>query len=163
MKTDTPKGVTIMKKAILIISSVLLLLALVVGGFGFYIVSTPEYALKSIIEDVNDSGMEGLTPHLTGKAKETLDAISSVTESGLFNTIIGFINQNDYIGVLKSEIQEIQWEIDDVLKSKENAAVILSFNYEDKLIGTIEISMIRVDGEWKIDGIKFPKFTEVNW
>lgn len=164
MKTDKPKGVTIMKKAILIISSVvLLLLAAVVGGFGLYIVNTPEYALKSIIEDVNTSGMEGLEPHLTGKAKETLDAVSSVTKSGLFNTIMGFINQNDYIGVLKSEIQEIQWEVDDVLKSEENAAVVLSFNYEDKLIGTIEISMIREGGEWKVDSIEFPKFTEINW
>lgn len=151
-----------MKKTILIISSVVLLLAVVVGGFGFYIVNTPEYALKSIIEDVNDSGMEGLNPHLTGKAKETLDMVASVTESDLFSKIMGFINQNDYIGVLKSEIQEIQWGVDDVLKSKENAAVILSFNYEDKLIGTIEISMIKEEGQWKIDGIEFPKFTEVN-
>ena len=52
----------------------------------------------------------------------------------------------DYVGVLKSEIQEIQWGVDDVLKNKENAAVILSFNYEDKLIGTIEISVIRDGG-----------------
>lgn len=152
-----------MKKTILIISSVVLFLAVVVGGFGLYIVNTPEYALKSIIEDVNDSGMEGLNPHLTGKAKETLDMVASVTESDLFSKIMGFINQNDYIGVLKSEIQEIQWGVDDVLKSKENAAVILSFNYEDKLIGTIEISMIKEEGQWKIDGIEFPKFTEVNW
>lgn len=108
MKTDKLKGVAIMKKAILVITSVVLLLAVVAGGFGLYIVNTPEYALKSIIEDVNDSDMEGLNPHLTGKAKETLDAVSSVTESGLFNTIIGIINQNDYIEVLKSEIQEIQ-------------------------------------------------------
>lgn len=69
----------------------------------------------------------------------------------------------DYVGVLKSEIQEIQWGVDDVLKNKENAAVILSFNYEDKLIGTIEISVIRDGGEWKIDSIEFPEFTEVNW
>ena len=152
-----------MKKTILIISSVMLLLAVVVGSIGFYIVNTPEYALKSIIDDVNDSGMEGLTPHLTSKAKKTLDAVSSVTENSLFNAIMGLINQNDYIGVLKSEIQEIQWEVDDVLKSKQNAAVILSFNYEDKLIGTIKISMIREEGEWKVDGIEFPEFTEVNW
>lgn len=152
-----------MKKAILIISSVVLLLAVAVGGFGLYIVNTPEYALKSIIEDVNDSGMEGLNPHLTGKAKETLDAVSSVTESELFNTIMGYIDQSDYIGVLKSEIQEIQWEVDDVLKSKENAAVILSFNYEDKLIGTVSISMIREKAGWKIDRIGFPEFTKVSW
>ena len=52
--------------------------------------------------------------------------------------------------------------MDDILKSKENAAVILSFNYEDKLIGTIEISMIRDEEKWKIDSIEFPEFTEVN-
>lgn len=152
-----------MRKAILILSSIVLLLAMVVGGFGIHIVNTPEYALKNIIEDVNDSGMEGLNPHMTSKAKETLDTVASVTESDLFSTIMGFINQHNYISVLKSEIQEIQWAVDDVLKSKANAAVILSFNYEDKLIGTIEISMIREEGKWMIDSIEFPEFTEVNW
>ena len=140
-----------------------MLLAVIAGGIGLYIVNTPEYALKAMIDDVNTSGMEGLEPHLTGNAKEALDTVSSITSSNLFNTIKGFINQNDYVGVLKSEIQEVQWEVDDVLKSKENAAVVLSFNYEDKLIGTIEISMIRDAGEWKIDGIEFPEFTEVSW
>lgn len=151
-----------MKKVVIIISSVILLLAVIAGGLGMYIVNTPEYALKTMIDDVNTSGMEGLEPHLTGKAKETIDAVSYVTDSNIFNTIMRFIDQNDYVGVLKSEIQEIQWEVDDILKSKENAAVILSFNYEDKLIGTIEISMIRDEGKWKIDSIEFPEFTEVN-
>ncbi len=41
--------------------------------------------------------------------------------------------------------------------------MILTFNYEDKLIGKIEISMIRENGEWKIDNIEYPQFTEVNW
>lgn len=152
-----------MKKTVLILCSVVLFLAVVVGGFCLYAVSTPEYALKSMIEDLSDSGMEGLEPHLTGRAKETLDAVSSVAESDLFSTIMGFLNQNNYTSVLKSEIQEIQWAVDDVLKSKENAAVILSFNYEDKLTGTIEISMIREGGEWKVDRIEFPEFDEINW
>lgn len=152
-----------MKKAILTTISVLMLIATMIIGIGFYITSTPEYALKETIEDVHDSGIEGLYPHLTGKARTTIDAVSSVTENNIFNTILGFIGQSEYVSVLKSEIQEIKWEVDDVLKSKENAAVVLSFNYEDKLIGTIEISMIREEGEWKVDSIEFPKFTEVNW
>ena len=152
-----------MKKAIIIISSIVLLIAVIAGSIGMYIVNTPEYALKTMIDDVNTSGMAGLEPHLTGNAKETLDTVSSITSSDLFNTLMGFINQNDYVSVLKSEIQEVQWKVDDILKSNENAAVILSFNYEDKLIGTIEISMIRDVGEWKIDGIEFPEFTEVSW
>lgn len=152
-----------MKKAILIISMVVLLISVLVGGFVFHIMNTPEYVLKNIVEDVNASGMDGLSPYLTGEAKKTLDTFSFVGESDLFNTIKGFINKNDYICILKSEIQEIEWGIDDILKSRKNAVVILSFNYEERLIGTIEISMIRKRGEWKINGIKFPKFTEVNW
>lgn len=152
-----------MKKVVIIICSIILLLAIIVSGLGIYIVNTPEYALMTMIDDVNASGMEGLESHLTGKAKKTIDTVSYVTDSSIFNTIMGFISQNDYVSVLKSEIQEIQWEVDDILKSKENAAVILSFNYKDKLIGTIEISMIRDEGKWKIDNIEFPQFTKVNW
>lgn len=152
-----------MKKAIIISASIVLLLAVIAGGIGIYIINTPEYALKAMIDDVDTSGMDGLEPHLTGNAKETLDTVSSLTENKLFNTIMGFVNQNDYVSVLKSEIQEIQWGVKDVLKSKENATVILSFNYENKLIGTIEISMTKEDAEWKIDGIEFPEFAEINW
>lgn len=152
-----------MKKALFITISIVALIATMIIGMGVFVTNTPEYALKEMIDDVNASGMDGLYPHLTGEARTTIDAVSSVTESNIFNTIVGFIGQSEYVGVLKSEIQEIEWEVDDVLKSKENAAVVLSFNYEDKLIGTIEISMIRKEGEWKIDSIEFPEFTEVNW
>jgi len=152
-----------MKKAFLITISIVALIAITIIGMGVYVTNTPEYALKEMIDDVNASGMDGLYPHLTGEARAIIDAVSSVTENSIFNTIVGFISQSEYVGVLKSEIQEIQWEVDDVLKSKENAAVVLSFNYEDKLIGTIEISMIREEGEWKIDGLEFPEFDKINW
>lgn len=152
-----------MKKALFITISIVALIAATIIGMFVYVTNTPEYALQEIIDDVNASGMDGLYPHLTGEARATIDAVSSVTENNIFNTIVGFIGQSEYVGVLKSEIQEIEWEVDDVLKSKENAAVVLSFNYEDKLIGTIEISMIREEGEWKVDSIEFPEFTEVSW
>lgn len=152
-----------MKKALFITISIVALIAATIIGMGVYVTNTPEYALKEMIDDVNASGMDGLYPHLTGEARTTIDAVSSVTENNIFNTIVGFIGQSEYVGVLKSEIQEIEWEVDDVLKSKENAAVVLSFNYEDKLIGTIEISMIREEGEWKIDRLEFPEIDKISW
>lgn len=151
-----------MKKALLITISIVALIAATIICIGVYVTNTPEYELKEMIDDVNASGMDGLYPHLTGEARATIDAVSSVTENSIFNTIVGFISQSEYVGVLKSEIQEIQWEIDDVLKSKDNASVILSFNYDDKLVGTIELSMVREDGEWKIDGLEFPEFDKIN-
>ena len=152
-----------MKKAFLVTISIAALIAVTIIGMGVYVSNTPEYALKEMIDDVNASGMDGLYPHLTGEARATIDAVSSVTGNSIFNTIVGFISQSEYVSVLKSEIQEIQWEVDDVLKSKDNASVILSFNYDDKLVGTIELSMVREDGEWKIDGLEFPEFDKINW
>ena len=152
-----------MKKALLITISIVALLAATSIGMGVYVTNTPEYALKEMIDDVNASGMDGLYPHLTGEARATIDTVASVTENSIFNTIVGFISQSEYVGVLKSEIQEIQWEVDDVLKSKDNASVILSFNYDDKLVGSIELSMVKEDGEWKIDGLEFPEFDKINW
>lgn len=152
-----------MKKAFLVTISIVALIAVTIIGMGVYVTNTPEYALKEMIDDVNASGMDGLYPHLTGEARATIDAVSSVTGNSIFNTIVGFISQSEYVSVLKSEIQEIQWEVDDVLKSKDNTSVILSFNYDDKLVGTIELSMVREDGEWKIDGLEFPEFDKINW
>ena len=97
IKTDKPKGKKDMKKAIIISVYIVLLLVIIAGGIGIYIVNTPEYALKTMIDDVGTYGMEGLEPHLTGNAKETLDTVSSLTENELFNTILDFINQNDYV------------------------------------------------------------------
>lgn len=152
-----------MEKAFLVTISIVALIAVTIIGMGVYVTNTPEYALKEMIDDVNASGMDGLYPHLTGEARATIDAVSSVTGNSIFNTIVGFISQSEYVSVLKSEIQEIQWEVDDVLKSKDNTSVILSFNYDDKLVGTIELSMVREDGEWKIDGLEFPEFDKINW
>lgn len=152
-----------MKKAIFITISVSVLIATTIIGMGYYVTSTPEYALKETIEDVHDSGIEGLYPHLTSKARTTIDAVSSITENNILNTILGFIGQSEYVSVLKSEIRGIKWSLSDVLKCKENALVIFSFNYDDKLVGTIELSMVREDGKWKIDELEFPEFTKVDW
>lgn len=38
------------------------------------------------------------------------------------------------------------------------ARVIISFDYKDKIKGTVELSMVKEGGEWKIDGMGFPKF-----
>ena len=152
-----------MKKTWIIIGAIVGLLAVVIVCAGVYFSNTPEYALLKMARAVEQDGMEGLRPYLTEETQEKVDEISAIAESELVNSIMGLFNQNDYVGVLKSELQEVQWDVADIMKGKNNAAVILGFNYDDKLIGTIEISMIRKGGDWKIDGLHFPEFDEINW
>lgn len=163
MKTDKLKGDGKMKKALLIIGVVIAVIAIAVACFGIYVVRTPEYALAQMIKDVNSSGMDGLRSHLTADAQEKLDTVAALADNKLVGAIVGLFAKDDYVSVLKSEMQQVQWEVEDVMKGSNNAEVILSFNYEERLIGTIALSLVKDDGEWKIDSLELPKFDEINW
>lgn len=152
-----------MKRVLLIIGSIVAVVAVTITFVGSYVINTPEYALMEIIEDVNASGIDGLRPHLTEDAQKAVDTVSSVAGSKFVGSIMQLFNKDDYVSILKSEIQEIQWDVEDIMKSSDNAAVILSFNYDNRLAGTIEISMIRSEDGWKIDSLKLPEFDEINW
>ena len=148
-----------MKRVLLIISSIIVSLGIAVTCIGIYFINTPEYALMKIVEDVDESGIDGLRPHLTNDAEEMVDTLSAIAENKLVSSIIEVFGKGDYADTLKSKVQ---WNIEDVMKGHNNAAVILAFNYENRLTGTIQLSMIRDDSGWKIDGFQFPEFDKIN-
>ena len=44
------------------------------------------------------------------------------------------------------------------MKGSETSKAIVGFNYEDKMVGTMEMAMIKEDKIWKIDDLNMPKF-----
>lgn len=150
-------------KAILIVFAVVLLVGGAAYGVCRHAMSTPEYAMTQIVADVNESGLDGLRPHLTASAQETVDKVTAVTESSLVSTLLDLFSQPDYVGVLKSELQSIEWEVEDIMTGEENASVILHFDYDGRLTGRIDITLLKEDGEWKIDGLSYPQFETINW
>ena len=48
----------------------------------------------------------------------------------------------------------------DVLKGSDSAKGVLGFTYGDKIDGTVEVTLIREDKEWRIDTLNTPKFTK---
>lgn len=151
-----------MKKVLLIVGAVVAVLAIAITCIGIYAVRSPEYALLKIVKDVRASGMDGLRPHLTENAQQTLDAVSLLSDSGLVGAIMDLFAPGDYVGVLKSELQNTQWSLEDISKSGAHAAVTVRFNYDDRLVGTVVLSMLRQDGAWKIDGLELPKFDKIS-
>lgn len=115
-----------------------------------------------IANDIEESGVDGLMPHLTEEAQETVSAISSITENKTINSILSIIGKDDYVGILKSHLKNVEWTLDDILVGNKKADVVLGFNYNEKMIGTIEIKMIQDNGEWKVSGFDMPRFTEIN-
>lgn len=131
-------------------------------GAGIYFINTPEYTLIKIKNSVKESGIEGLDPYLTENAKKTINDILKISENKLIQITIGMFNKGNNVSVLKSKAKEIQWKLKDILKSKNSAIVVLSFNYKEYISGTFEIGMVRENGSWKVDNIELPKFDEIN-
>ena len=123
---------------------------------------SPEYALNNAIDDVKASGLDGLKKHLTSKALksvEDFDSISSMPGVALFSTVI---MGGDAVGVLLEKLSDCEWTIKEVMKGSETSTAIVGFDYEDSLVGTIELTMIKEDKIWKIDSLSKPKFDKLS-
>ena len=55
---------------------------------------------------------------------------------------------------------DCDWKIIDVLKGSESSKGIVGFKYKDIMKGTLELSMIHENKEWKIDNFSMPKFSK---
>ena len=151
-----------MKKTWIVIGSIVIVLAIILS-LGLYMVQTPEYALLTIARDVKTSGIDGLRPHLTDDALAVVDKVSAITENKLIGAIVSLLGKNESVSILKSKMQEMQWNVVEIMKGKEHADVILAFDYDDKMTGTIEMSMVHSKDGWKIDGLELPKIETFNW
>lgn len=152
-----------MKKTLIVLVIVLVLLALAVGGAALFFFNSPQYAMMTILKDVKADGLVGLEPHLTGDAAEIVEKVTSISGNPLFATILGLFVQNEYLDILKSELHNVNWNVEDILKSSKRAQVVLSFDYQGEITGSINISMIRTKDGWKIDGVNSPKIDGFNF
>lgn len=151
-----------MKKSRFIIPFILVLVLVAGACFAVYTINSPEYALLQIKKDVDESGVDGLMPHLTDDAQKTVSTVISITENDKIKALMSFFGKGkgDSSVNIESEVQAIEWSIKDLLKGKDNAEVVLEFEYKNKLRGTIGIDMIREDNRWKISGIDIPNISK---
>lgn len=122
---------------------------------------SPEYALNNVFFDINTSGLDGLKKHLTSNALKIVNGIETVSNrpevSLLTTTLLG----DNAMSILLDKLSECEWTIRDVLKGSESSKAIIGFDYQDKMVGTIELTMIKEDDIWKIDSLAMPKFEKL--
>ena len=131
---------------------------------------SPEYVLKNAIEDMKLSGLDGLKPYLTSNALKSIDTVLKFSNGvDLFTGGLGVLMSQSGSGnisgasvrFLLDKLSELDWVIMDVLKGSDSAKGVVGFTYEDKVDGTVEVTMIREDKEWHIDTLNMPKFTKL--
>ena len=118
---------------------------------------SPEYALNNTFEDMNKLGRDGLKKHLTANALKNLESMEAVSGRPEISIFTSAFLGGDALSVLLDKLAECEWTIKDVMKGSETSKAIVGFNYEDKMVGTIDLTMIKEE-LWKIDGLEMPKF-----
>lgn len=124
-------------------------------AFGFMKKISPEYVVDHAIMDMRTSGLDGLKPYLTENAEKKVDTIRTV--SGGMDLLTG----GSKVSVLFDRLSECDWTVVEILKGSESAKAVMRFsisNGTDEIKGTLQLTMIKEDKEWKIDGVDMPKF-----
>ena len=127
-------------------------------AFGLFERWSPEHALNNAFDDMRESGLDCLKKHLTANALKSIQSLESLSERpeiALFTTaLLG----GNAVSVLLEKLSECKWTILDVMKGSESSKVVVGFDYQNSMTGTIELTMIKEQKIWKIDSLAMPKF-----
>ena len=126
-------------------------------AFGFMKRISPEYVVEHAIADMHTAGLEGLKPYLTDNAEKNVNTIISVSSG------VSLLMGSNQVAYLFERLADCDWTVVEILKGSESAKAILGFairNGADEIEGTLQLTLIKEDKEWKIDGVDMPKFTK---
>ena len=119
---------------------------------------SPEYVIEHAITDVKASGIEGLKPYLTENAAKKVDTIRLVSNG------VDLFTGGNMVSLLLNKLSDCEWYVVDIMKGSESAKGVVGFKFEngeDIISGTVELTLIKEDKEWRIDGVEMPKFDNV--
>lgn len=141
-----------MKKVLTVIICIALMaIAVSVPIINFML--SPEYSLRQIQKDIKSDGIDGLMPHLTGSAKTTVETAVKVLNNPLVQSAVDILADSEISKLVSAGIENISWEMTDILKSKDRADVVVHFEYGSSFSGEIRIKLIKENKEWKISGV----------
>lgn len=123
---------------------------------------SPEHALNNTIDDIKESGLDGLKKHLTSNALKTVENAEAVSGNLGIAMITTYVVGGNAMSVLLDKLSECDWTVKEVMKGSETSKAVVGFNYQDKMTGTIELTMVREEKVWKIDKLSSPKFDKVS-
>lgn len=125
---------------------------------------SPEYVLGMAFADIKKSGINGLRPYLTEEANKKVDFIATGMDlvSSVGKLVGGATGSGDgsnkAVSFLMDKLSECEFDYKDMLKGSDSAKAVIAFKYKDIMEGTVDISMIKQDKEWKIDNLTMPHF-----
>lgn len=133
----------------------------VIMAFALFERWSPESALNNTFDDMRASGIDGLKKHLTAKALKTVEGFESVSGKKGIALVTTALIGGDAVSVLLDKLSECEWTVKEVMKGTETSKAIVGFDYEDKMVGAIELGMVKEGKIWKIDSLAKPRFDKL--
>lgn len=134
-----------MKKAILMIGTLVLVAAIVICG-GYYVLNKTK--------GIKLAGLDGLQQQVSEKLEKAADTISKVKDGAVANSVIALFGKQTPAAV-QAQAQKIRWEIEDVTAGGDSAAAMLRFCYADRLSGKLFVAVQRDGQGWRLEKIAF--------
>ena len=131
-------------------------------SIGFMRRMSPEYVIEHAIEDIKASGVDGVRKYLTEAAEKRLDNFMAKPEVKEGSFLTTMLSGDSLVGFFINKMSECSWAVKDVMKGDESSKSVVGFDFKGNLQGTIEISLVKEDKEWKIDGFGSPHFNKVS-
>lgn len=132
---------------------ILIVLIVLLSAVAAYFFNSPEYAMIKIRKEIKETGFAAIEQNLTQEAFAKLEPIIKVANNKLVSSILSKISKNEYTSVLIQKAKEIDWSVDEIIKNHHKASVTIRFNYDDTIVGTIDIELLRIDGKWRINNM----------
>ena len=107
------------------------------------------------------SGLDGLKKTLTANALKTVESVESISGNAAVALLTTAFMGGNAVNVLLDKLSECDWTIKEVMKGSESSKAVVGFNYQDKMVGTVEVTLIKEDKIWKINSLASPKFDKL--
>ena len=113
---------------------------------------------------MREYGLDGLKKHLTSNALKTVEGFEKISGRPEVSLLTESLLGGNAVSLLLGKLSDCEWTIGEVMKGDETSKGIVGFSYEDSMVGmagTVEVTMIKEDGKWKIDRLSLPKFDKL--
>ena len=142
-------------------------------ALGFLQKISPEYVLGKAFLDIKKTGIDGLKPYLTEETKKKVEVLEGgVSLISSVGKIVGSLSDskedsgkedsNKAVSFFMEKMSEFDFGYKNMVKDSDTAKAVITFEYPDVMEGTIDITMIRQDKEWKNNGLSMPHFDKIS-
>lgn len=118
-----------------------------------YFFSTPEFAIIKLRNNVKKIGFAAVEQCLTEEASKKLEPIRKLAGNKIVSSILSAVSKNEYVGVLVEKAKQINWSVDDIIKNRRKASVTIRFDYDNNIVGTVDMELLKINGKWYINNI----------